>query len=51
MLEFIPDAETLTLESNAGEKPIRKQVNRNSPRHQTIRFSQKIRQLDSPGAQ
>src|ERR1700722_9873117 len=31
MLEFIPDAEALTLESNAGEKPIRKQVNRNSP--------------------
>jgi transposase len=31
MLEFIPDAEALTLDSNPGEKAIRKQVNRNSP--------------------
>jgi transposase len=31
MLEFIHAAEALTLDSNPAEKPIRKQVNRNSP--------------------
>jgi len=31
MLDFFPTADVLTLESEAVEKPIRKQVNRNSP--------------------
>ena len=31
MLEFIPNAESLALDTNPTEKPIRKQVNRNSP--------------------